>query len=177
MKKQQKPTEKHYFARVCRVLGRFCMCIGAIFAVGGIILAFLRLTDPSFTDSFTSTIQHSAVEVTTQEAQTTNINTASQFVLIIVALAIATAIIALFWRALKSYNNALRTLISKCAKLIHAPIFGVEIIATLVFWMLATIFITRELPLLGLCTLAILIINELLFVFAWASYGRPAYTL
>jgi hypothetical protein len=177
MKKQQKPTEKHYFARVCRVLGRFCMCIGAIFAVGGIILAFLRLTDPSFTDSFTSTVQHSAVEITTQEARATSINTPSQFDLVLFAIAITAAIIALFWRALKSYNNALRELIAKCAKLIHAPIFGVEIIGTLAFWMLATIFITSELPLLGLYTLAILIINELLFVFAWASYGRPAYTL
>ena len=179
MKNCQKTAEKHYFARVCRTLGRFCMCIGAIFAIGGLILAFLQLTQPDFASQVNNIFQQNTSNnnATTPQPETASLPAVNRFALLLIAIAIVVAIIALFWRTLKSYNNALRKAIAKCANTFHAPIFSVEVILTLTFWILAVIFLTCELPLVGLYSLAMLIANELLFIFAWASYGRPAYTL
>ena len=57
------------------------------------------------------------------------------------------------------------------------PIFLVELTLTLIFWMITLLFMFQDLPIFSLYIFITLIINELLFIFAWLSYGRPAYTL
>ena len=177
--KRKKSKDNHYFARICRTLGRFFMCAGAILALGLIILGILRATQPTinsqFNESFRVINNSSATDLPTVTVNGTphgfNLGAA------MLAIAISIGIVLLFAQALKSYNSAIRKIIAKCAEYARMPIFLVELTLTLIFWMITILFMFQDLPIFSLYIFITLIVNELLFIFAWLSYGRPAYTL
>ena len=183
--KKKKTADKHYFARICRTLGRFSMCIGAVVAIGLILIYIAQIMQPQFAanpsdvaqqkilgDAIQSNIQYSARQnISTQPTLLQSIGT------IFLAIAGVGIIALLFWRSLKNYNDFLRKIIAKTAKLAHLPIFTVEICLTLLFWAFITIFIAQTLPVFSVFAFFALVLNEFFFIFAWASYGRPVYTL
>lgn len=182
--KKKKTTDKHYFARICRVLGRFSMCIGAITAIGLACLGIIQALQPKATvnqsdvsqqqqlsEAISSNIRHS-----TQSYQDTG-SPAAQIGAVLIAIAGVILIALLFWHSLQRYNDSLRKLISQLAKHAHIPIFTVEICLALLFWAFATIIIAQSMPIFSIFTFFALIANEFFFIFAWAAYGRPVYTL
>ena len=177
--KRKKSKDNHYFARICRTLGRFFMCAGAILALGLIILGILRATQPTinsqFNESFRVINNSSVTDLPTVTVNGTphgfNLGAA------MLAIAISIGIVLFFAQALKSYNSAIRKTIAKCAEYARMPIFLVELTLTLIFWMITILFMFQDLPIFSLYIFITLIVNELLFIFAWLSYGRPAYTL
>ena len=179
MKKRKQSKDKHYFARTCRSLGRFVMCAGAILALGLIILGILRATQPTLNSQLNEsfrTINNS----TATDLPTITVNRSSHGFNLgaaMLAIAISIGIVLFFAQALKSYNSAIRKTIAKCAEYARMPIFLVELTLTLIFWMITLLFMFQDLPIFSLYIFITLIINELLFIFAWLSYGRPAYTL
>ncbi len=176
--KRKKTADKHYFARICRTLGRFSMCAGAILALGMIILGILRATQPAINTQLSESyraINNSSVDslpsVTNNHASGFNLGAA------MLAIAVSAGIILFFAQALKSYNSSIRKAIAKVAELAHLPIFIVELALTLIFWVITILFMFQDLPVFSLYIFITFIINELLFIFAWLSYGRPVYTL
>ena len=177
--KRKKSNNKHYFARVCRTLARFAMCAGAILALGLIILGILRATQPEINAQLTESYRM-INNSTAEELPTITVNgTSHGFNLgaAMLAVAISIGIVLFFAQALKSYNSAIRKTIAKCAELARLPIFIVELALTLIFWVITILFMFQDLPVFSLYIFITLIVNELLFIFAWLSYGRPAYTL
>jgi len=177
--KKKKTTEKHLFARICRVLGRFLMCIGAITAIGLSCLGVAQLFLPKTTTNSPNTAQQ-LDQVTGsmyQTGQNATISPATHIISAIVAIACIALIVLLFWRALQKYNDGLRKFIAQLAKYAKVPIFTVEICLSLLFWALATIIIAQSMPAISVFAFFALIINEFFFIFAWAAYGRPVYTL
>lgn len=155
------------------------MCAGAILALGLIILGILRATQPTinsqFNESFRVINNSSATDLPTVTVNGTshgfNLGAA------MLAIAISIGIVLFFAQALKSYNSVIRKTIAKCAEYARMPIFLVELTLTLIFWMITILFMFQDLPIFSLYIFITLIVNELLFIFAWLSYGRPAYTL
>lgn len=185
MKKKKKTTEKHYFARICRTLGRFSMCIGAVVALGLVLIYIAQMMQPQYVANPSNTTQQKilgdAIQGNIQHSVNHRVNAQPTFLQSIGTIFLAVAgvgvIALLFWRSLKHYNDFLRKIIAKIAKLARLPIFTVEICLTLLFWAFVTIFIAQSLPVFSVFAFFALVLNEFFFIFAWASYGRPAYTL
>lgn len=155
------------------------MCAGAILALGLIILAVLRATQPTINSQLNESF-HVINNSSASELPTITANGASRGFNLgatMLAIAISIGIILFFAQALKSYNSAIRKTIAKCAEYVRMPIFLVELTLTLIFWMITILFMFQDLPIFSLYIFITLIVNELLFIFAWLSYGRPAYTL
>lgn len=84
-------------------------------------------------------------------------------------------VIIIFALIAKIYNNRLRSIIVRLSHLFHCKIFTFEIVSTLIVWTISTLFFLITFPFISVFSLICLIINELLFVLAWGTYGQPDY--
>ncbi len=168
--------QQHLFARICRVLGRFFLCIGTIFATGSLLLAFA----PSLfrLDHSPETVQYYSLNNFFSSGCTTNsMDATNEPALLILGLILSLAILMIFVLALKHYNHNIRHLIARLAAHLRLNIHVAELIITTLIWGILAIVTLAFLPIFAIPALAALIINNLLFIFAWTAYGCPIYVL
>lgn len=165
--------KNHLFARIMRASGRLLLFVGAIFGFG---LTFVSAY------SFIYRINHPEVHYAPIKIQDTPITgvipeQSDPFIAIALTIAIVALVIVLFWIIAKIYNNHMRSIIARIARLFHAQIFTVEVVATLIVWTVCTLYLIFTIPFLSIVTIFAFLINELLFIFAWGAYGQPDYKL
>lgn len=163
--------KKNLLARTLRASGRLLLFVGA--ALGfGLACVFIYIYIYNLLNPEANVAVHPLYN------QTSIANIAEQTdVVMTVLLSIGAAVIALICLGVvaKIYNNHMRRLIARIARLCHAQIFTVEIVGTLISWTLATLCMAIAVPYASILTIFAFIINELLFIFAWGAYGQPNY--
>ena len=179
MKKKQKRPKKYLFARVCRVLGRFLIAIGAILCLSSVILAISPLF---FTQKTTDNIQPttpSAIHENPQDPaiSTPGTSTTNSTLFIIPAVIITIIVIIALALTFRSYNASLRNFIAHIAKKTRLGIQATELILTTLIWGIVNLVLIFNAPIFVLLSFVAMIINILLFVIAWASYGCPTYSI
>ena len=168
---------KHLFARILRASGRLMLFVGAALGFGltfvHIYLFFYNINHPEhvtqpiiITDETTTTTTAS----TAAESAGAVATVASNIFFILIAVVLVAIIIHI-------YNNHMRSLIRRLAKLFNVEIFTVEIASTIIAWTITTLLSIWLIPQASLVAIFAFIINELLFIFAWAAYGQPDYKL
>ena len=168
--------QQHLFARICRVLGRFFLCIGAIFTTGSLLLAVA----PSLfqLDHSPETIQYYSLNnFFSNSCATSSASTTSNPALLILGLILTFAILAIFVLALKRYNHSIRHFIARLATQLRLSIHNTELLLTTFIWGILVIVAIAYLPIFAIPALVALAINDLLFIFAWTAYGCPVYVL
>ena len=169
--------KNYLFARICRVIGRFLLTLGTVFFIGS--LAILFLPKPS---------QNSSTEGTSLSHQTIrsiiNNNTiafadtpANNIALTALSIVLAISIIIIFVLVLRHYNDDIRKIIGKISKLTKLSIHQVELLATTLVWGVVVHIAVFYAPLFAIPAIAILILNELFFIFARLGYGCKDYVL
>ena len=101
-------------------------------------------------------------------------NTAAIIVTTTISVVVAIGLIALI---AKIYNDHMRNIIARLARLFKVQIFTVEIIGTLIAWTITVLSIAPILPAASIIATFAFILNELLFIFAWGAYGQPNYKI
>ena len=91
-----------------------------------------------------------------------------------ISILLALALIALI---AKIYNGHMRSIIARVARLFKVQIFTVEIIGTLIAWTITVLMFATLIPIASIIATFAFIINELLFIFAWGTYGQPNYKI
>jgi hypothetical protein len=91
-----------------------------------------------------------------------------------ISILLALALIALI---AKIYNGHMRSIIARAARLFKVQIFTIEIIGTLIAWTITVLMFATLIPIASIIATFAFIINELLFIFAWGSYGQPNYKI
>ncbi len=165
--------KKHLLARCLRAGGRLLLLVGGIFGFGMIIVTVYSLiyraqhpesiADAPVTPIPAPTVEHPA-----------DANPAIIIATTIFAIALAVGLIIVIARM---YNNSMRRLIGRIAKLLRIQIISAELLCTFIIWTIATVLLIFIFPILSIFSLFAFIINELLFVFAWGAYGQPNYKI
>ena len=168
----------NYFGRFCRLVGRLSLFAGFILCIGvGVLLIINPFTSGTTSDSKTS------IEATANSSISSGISHSFATGLIqnypviswfVTGAIVLAAIIALLYLA-KKYNAAIRKIIANIAKRANAPIHMVELGLTLIIWSALLIMLIFSFPLAASILIFPFIINELLFLFGWISYGMPDY--
>lgn len=178
MKKKQKRPKKYLFARVCRVLGRFLLAIGAILCLSSVILAISPLFFPQKSGSIQPTTPSTIHEDPESPAiSTPGVSTTDSTILIIPAIIVTILIILALALAFRSYNANIRNLIARIAKKTRLGIQATELILTTLIWGTVNLVLIFNAPIFVLLSFIAMVINILLFVIAWASYGYPTYSI
>lgn len=171
--------KKNLFARICRTLGRFLLALGTVFCIAEAAIALSPILlpsesnnpstggNPSSNNSFILAPEPGVIEHS-------NLDLAALGVL---GAVIGIAIIIIFALVMRSYNGSIRRIIAKTANFCHLQIHTTELILATLAWLIVTIGVFLTTPLNAILVLPVLIINDLLFVFAWVAYGCPEYTL
>ena len=164
--------KKHLLARSMRAGGRLLLLVGAIFGFGMIIVSIYsliyRAQHPEAPQAPVTPVPAPSV------SQPTESNPVTTIITTIVAVALALALIIVIARM---YNNSMRNVIAKIAKLLKIKIISTELLCTFVTWTVATVLLIFVFPIISIFSLFAFIINELLFVFAWGAYGQPDYKI
>lgn len=164
--------KKHLLARSMRAGGRLLLLVGAIFGFGMIIVSIYsliyRAQHPEAAQTPVTPIPAPSVNHPTES------NPVATIITTIVAVTLALALIIVIARM---YNNSMRNVIAKIAKILKIKIISTELLCTFVTWTVATILLIFVFPILSIFSLFAFIINELLFVFAWGAYGQPDYKI
>lgn len=164
--------KEHLFARLLRAGGRLLLLVGTILGIGIVLVQSYIFLHHLFNPSEPQKTVQSIVQVA-EDASSVNYEvTPIRVIAIIACFAI---VILLFLLIAKVYNNHIRSIIGKLARLFHAKIFTVEIMSTLIVWTIATTYFLITLPDASIAMVLALIVNELLFVLAWGAYGQPDY--
>ncbi len=168
--------KEHLFARICRTSGRFLLSVGAVLCAGSITIAFLPalLSKTATTSSTPQPVSHFYVPTTAEVATS---NASSSPAQLITGIIISIVIFAILILAFSSYNTSIRKFIAKTAHSLNFSIHATEIILTTIVWTIANLIVIFNLPILTLITFPAMIINDLLFIFAWTSYGCPVYVI
>ena len=165
--------KEHLFARLLRAGGRLLLFVGTILSIGIVLVQSYIFLHHLFNPSEPQKTVQSIIQVTEENASSGNYEvTPIRVIAIIACFAI---VILLFMLIAKIYNNHIRSIIGKLARLFHAKIFTVEIMSTLIVWTIATTYFLITLPDASIAMVLALIVNELLFVLAWGAYGQPDY--
>ena len=172
----KKPQKKHLFARTCRVLGRFLLTLGAVLCVASAILAIAPLINPPKTE--TPTIVEET-PITTHPIQPAPTEETHQNSLPYVLPAVIVVTIAIFLLGIsfRQYNHTIRKAIARIAKSVNLSISTTELILTTFTWAIVNLIFFFTAPIFAVLTFTAMIINNLLFIFAWTSYGCPVYTI
>ena len=153
-----------------RATGRLLLFVGAILGIGLIALHaylfFYSLTH----DGSTSFPIKAYTDIHAQPI--INNNTPAGIFVTILCVLIALTLVAII---VKIYNHHMRSIIAAIAKFFHVRIFHIEIISTLIAWTITTLLLIITAPAASILAIFALIINELLFIFAWGAYGQPNY--
>lgn len=164
--------KKHLLARSMRAGGRLLLLVGAIFGFGMIIVSIYsliyRAQHPEAPQAPVTPVPAPSV------SQPAESNPVTTIITTIVAVALALALIIVIARM---YNNSMRNVIAKIAKLLKIKIISTELLCTFVTWTVATVLLIFVFPIISIFSLFAFIINELLFVFAWGAYGQPDYKI
>ena len=164
--------KEHLFARLLRAGGRLLLFVGTILGIGIVLVQSYIFLHHLFNPSEPQKTVQSIVQVAENASSTNYEVTPIRVIAIIACFAI---VILLFMLIAKIYNNHIRSIIGKLARLFHAKIFTVEIMSTLIVWTIATTYFLITLPDASIAMVLALIVNELLFVLAWGAYGQPDY--
>lgn len=169
--------KNYLFARICRVIGRFLLTLGTVFLVGSLVILFLPKpsSDPSTDNSLSRQTVYSIVNNanTTALADTPANNTA----LAILGIVFSIAIIIVFILVMRHYNDDIRKIIGKIAKLTKLSIHQVELLSTTIVWGIVVHITVFHAPLFAIPAIIVLILNELFFIFARLGYGCKEYAL
>lgn len=134
-----------------------------------IYLFFYRLANPS--------AQIGPVHVLTEStagAVYSNPNPVASIVTVVLSVIVALGLIAVIIRL---YNNGMRRIIARTARLFGVQIITVEIVGTLIAWTITILSLAFLVPAAAIIAAFAFIINELLFIFAWGAYGQPNYKI
>ncbi len=168
----------NYFGRICRFLGRINLFIGFILCIGigALLLSASILEKPLIRHNPDSNVTSTTSHLSPKTSHTPIINIfQNQFLSwLLVAIIIAATAIAIAFLAYR-YNATIRKLIASLAKHINFPIHIVELSLALLIWSPLLIMLIFSFPYAATFFIFSFIINELLFIFAWASYGMPDY--
>ena len=163
----------HLFARLCRVAGRFLLCAGGISLVGSIALVIAPFLIDA--DSNQTSITHQPTIIIKEPAQpAANLIETLPYIIISVFL-IALILIAIVI-VMRKYNDDIRQCIGRLARLFRLSIQITELALTVFAWGAVVLLTAFHAPLFSIFALFLLIINELLFIFAWTAYGGKNYT-
>ena len=173
MKKRQK---KHLFARTCRVLGRFLLALGAILCIASVIFAVAPVLDQPKSDESSITDNTPVVIPPTNPAPTDQ-TPSKAYVYILPSIVVVTLALFLLGVSFRHYNRTIRNTIARVAKSMKLSISSTELVLATLIWAIVNIVMIFVAPLFAILTFAALIINDLLFIFAWTSYGCPVYTI
>ena len=161
--------KNYLFARICRVIGRFLLTLGTVFLVGSLVILFLPKpsSDPSTDNSLSRQTVYSIVNNadTTALADTPANNTALAIIIIVFIL------------VMRHYNDDIRKIIGKIAKLTKLSIHQVELLSTTIVWGIVVHITVFHAPLFAIPAIIVLILNELFFIFARLGYGCKEYAL
>ena len=169
----------NYFGRACRFLGRislfvsFILCVG----IGGLLLSTIVSGKPLIDNAPNQSPTPAPTTSSPSRVSHTSITTFLQNPIlswVITTAIIAITIIAFIYLAYK-YNTAIRKLIASVAKLANIPIHILELILTLIIWSSTLVMLFFCFPVVTTILIIPFIINELLFIFGWVSYGMPDY--
>ncbi len=168
--------KEHLFARICRVLGRFLLCVGSILLIGTIIMAITpnHLGQKTAEES-TLSRQSIAIIMTNPDPNTDNIATKIGLTTLSSVIIVSVAFVFIF--IMRRYNADIRNIIKKIADFIHVDIHLTELILTLAVWSLVVLLTIIFAPSFSIMAFNALAINELLFIFAWTAYGCVKYTV
>lgn len=166
----------NYFGRACRFMGRIGLFVGLILCVGvGALLAINPFVpeDVISTRKAQSIIENNPASSTGRSfyASLGQNQILSWFV---TGAIIAAAIIAIAYLARK-YNNTIRNVIASIAKRTKTSIHMLELGFTLVVWSALLLMLILSFPYAATVLIFPFILNELLFLFGWISYGMPEY--
>ncbi|MCQ2570949.1 MAG: hypothetical protein MJ154_01740 [Candidatus Saccharibacteria bacterium] len=164
--------KRFLFARTLRASGRMLLFVGAMLSLGltavYTYLFFYRLNNQEAKfEPIQITMPEGVAENTVQSS-----NPYVAFITAIISVVLAIGLIAVI---AKIYNGHIRSTIARIARLFKAQIFTVEIMSTLIVWTITTLYLAFFIPAGAIAATFAFIINELLFLFAWGSYGQPNY--
>ena len=169
--------KKHLFARICRVSGRFLLCVGVVFLTGSLLLALspalFGIKDMSKAQS---NLSISSLFAPSNCSAAANAGS-NGLALSMLAVALSVGLILVFSLVLRYYNGSIRSAIAKIAKAFRLSIHVTELLCSTFIWTLVTLIAIFYTPVFSLFGFAALVLNNLLFIFAWTSYGCPRYTL
>lgn len=156
-----------------RAGGRLLLLVGGIFGFGMIIVGIYSLVyraqhPESIIDTPVTPLPAPSV------SKPADANPVLIVVTTIFAILLAVGLLVVIARM---YNNSMRRLIGRIAKLLRTQIISAELLCTFIVWTLATVLLIFIFPILSIFSLFAFIINELLFVFAWGAYGQPNYKI
>ena len=168
----------NYFGRICRFLGRiglfasFILCVG----VGILLIANPFVSEDALNNNRPDSSAAPAAPHHSGVPYSLTANLAQNQILswFITAAIIAAAVIALIYLAYK-YNATIRKVIANIAKRSNSPIHMIELGLTLITWSTLLIMLIFSFPLAATILIFPFILNELLFLFGWISYGMPDY--
>lgn len=165
--------KRYLFARILRASGRLMLFAGAMLGLGlaaiHAYIFFYRLFNHE------STIQ--PVKLVPNEATGAIYdvpNASATIVTVVISVLVALGLIALI---AKIYNNHMRQIIARLARLFKAQIFTVEIVGTMIAWAITILSLAPVIPIASVVATFAFILNELLFIFAWGAYGQPNYKI
>ena len=134
-----------------------------------IYLFFYRLANPSAQIGPAHVLPES-----TSGAVYSNPNPVASIVTVVLSVIVALGLIAVIIRL---YNNGMRRIIARTARLFGVQIITVEIVGTLIAWTITILSLAFLVPAAAVIAAFAFIINELLFIFAWGAYGQPNYKI
>ena len=165
--------KRYFFPRAFRATGRLMFFAGAMLGLGltvlHIYLFFYRLANPSAQIGPVHVLPES-----TAGAVYSNPNPVASIVTIVLSVIVALGLIAVIIRL---YNNGMRRIIARTARLFGVQIITVEIVGTLIAWTITILSLAFLVPAAAVIAAFAFIINELLFIFAWGAYGQPNYKI
>lgn len=165
--------KRYLFARILRASGRLMLFAGTMLGLGlaaiHVYLFVYRLLNHEPTIQPIGLIPNK-----TTGAIYDSPNTATTIVTATISIIVAIGLIALI---AKIYNNHMRQIIARIARLFKAQIFTIEVVGTLIAWTITVLSMAPILPAASIVATFAFIINELLFVFAWGAYGQPNYKI
>lgn len=165
--------KRYLFARVLRASGRLLLFVGAMLGLGlAAIHTYIFIQKLIHREAITQPIRLLPSEAT--GAAYSEPNTAAIIVTTTISVVVAAGLIALI---AKIYNNHMRSIIARLARLFKAQIFTVEIVSTLIAWTITVLSMAPILPAASIIATFAFILNELLFIFAWGAYGQPNYKI
>lgn len=168
--------KKHLFARICRVIGRFLLCIGAIFLTGSLLLV---AAPKLFGIDEGATANQLSVGNLFSPSTSCGASSSAEnsFALSAIGVGVSIVLIIIFILVLRRYNETIRKTITYIAKKLHLNIHTTELLCATFIWAIVTLIAIFYAPVFSLFAIAALITNNLFFIFAWTSYGCPNYTL
>lgn len=168
-------SNTNYFGRICRFLGRIGLFASFILCIG---VGTLLTINPSIPKSNISTSENQAATANGSAGIShsffSSLGQNRILSWLISAAIISAAIIAIAYLA-KKYNATIRDFIAKVAKRTKTSIHMLELGFTLIVWSALIIMLLLSFPYAATVFMFLFIINELLFLFGWISYGMPEY--